>query len=195
MKSVDVIILSIYDIKNNLDYLSKYIDNIRLNKALKYKKENDRLLSIGASYLIKKYTNNSFVYYNKYHKPIVNDIYFNVSHSNEYVVFIKSDYECGIDIEKIEDVSNDLIKFSFDKDIKTSHEFFYYWTLKEAISKAYGSGLSDVDIKKIPSDIGINQYMNKTYYLNNIKFKDYYIGVAINSSEEFNINIQFEIIK
>ena len=86
-------------------------------------------------------------------KPYIDGIFFNISHSNEYVAVAISDKEVGCDIEKITDINSDIAKryFSpkeYEKIIACESEeekkilFFRLWTLKESFLKAIGLGLN-----------------------------------------------------
>ena len=88
--------------------------------------------------------------YNKLHKPYLanNQLYFNISHSNNLIVIIVSEAECSIDIEMIknrpnlnsmakkllneEDYNHYLVDLSF---------FYVIWTKKEAYYKYNGNNL------------------------------------------------------
>lgn len=104
--------------------------------------------------------------YNRYGKPLINTkihrlIHFNISHSRESLALVFSSVNSvGIDIESVDmntDINNLLsIVLSEEESLKWSsieyskqRELFYnIWVQKEAIIKAYGSGLS-YDLKKI----------------------------------------------
>lgn len=94
-------------------------------------------------------------WYNEYGKPYVKGrggIFFNVSHSEDYVVSVVSEYECGIDIEKKHNMDmsfaesiftakeHEYLKGFASRDFNTM--FYKIWTLKEAYVKYMGKGLS-----------------------------------------------------
>lgn len=84
-------------------------------------------------------------------KGVLN-VYFNISHSGEWVVCALSDGEVGIDIEQIRDARLEVAnRFFAEKEIcdlkKLSGElrneyFFLLWTVKESYLKYLGTGLS-----------------------------------------------------
>ena len=87
-------------------------------------------------------------------KPYINkDIYFNISHTSGTVAVAVSEYETGIDIEKLRTPPLSAIN-SFcterEKDYilspktpeETQKRFFTLWTLKESYLKCTGEGLS-----------------------------------------------------
>ena len=87
-------------------------------------------------------------------KPFIvnaSGIYFNVSHSGDWVVCVVSDKQCGIDVEKISDIDIKVAERFFTQSEyailkeKESHErknlFFEFWTIKESYIKYIGQGL------------------------------------------------------
>ena len=162
---------------NNFGGFSK-----RYERALSFNIERDKLLSLAATFLIKKNFKNKTendLYYNKNGKPFIKDgKYFSVSHSGEYAVFVKSKAEVGIDIEKIKDkaiaVSNKIFSESEKEYIKDSPERYYeIWTKKESFFKCLGTGISFPLNKTCVYSGGKNyilyngiKYYFKTHYFN-----------------------------
>lgn len=190
--------LPLSEIRKNEQYISKWISMDRLLKANSYKNEDDKLRSIGAAYFIHKYLKDNITI-NEYGKPHSNNGYFNISHSGCYVVFIQSDCECGIDIEKRDIISNQLVNYVFNEEDKkllnTINDFNKYWTIKESIVKARAIGLSSNSIKDIPCNIGLNTFMGKTYITKSIELYSYSIGIAIETTEDYTIKLIEEIIE
>lgn len=87
----------------------------------------------------------------KHHKPYIknqNEIKFNISHTDGYVVIGFSKKELGVDIEKVnvdfafEDILEDCFTFREINNIGFDASMFYkYWTAKEAYLKYEGCGL------------------------------------------------------
>ena len=93
------------------------------------------------------------IIYNKLKKPYVdNKPFFNISHSRDYIVYVESRKEIGIDIEQISEKNLSIIDYAFTEeerkfiqdetrqfvdDEKT--KFTYLWTIKEALFKASGT--------------------------------------------------------
>lgn len=71
------------------------------------------------------------------------NIYFNISHSGDWVVCAVSDVDVGIDIQKITDIDYAKISSRFfpNNDIKTKLSFFSLWTKKESYLKMLGKGI------------------------------------------------------
>lgn len=132
----------------------------------------------------------------KYGKPSLNSrnietsIWFNMAHSEDSVCYIISkNTEVGIDIEKIKDdfdwysIANiyftpeevvHLQELPREEQIKI---FFLFWTRKEALLKAKGTGLVDLEnIEAIE-----NYYIKKNYPLVSFSIKGNYQGAfAVN---------------
>lgn len=81
------------------------------------------------------------------------NVFFNISHSGNWVVVAVSDNPVGVDVEKMRKVPEGVAyrffsepeKQMLDKaedDIEKAHIFFTLWTLKESFIKAIGKGLT-----------------------------------------------------
>lgn len=131
--------------------------------------------------LIENYNINYFdieLIFNGNAKPYIKDknIFFNISHSNDYVVCCISDKEIGIDIEKVKNINLKEIKqYATDKESKWINGnkkcAFQIYTLKEAYFKMNGDNLNM--IKEIEFNIGssitCNDKHTKIYLIDNIK--------------------------
>ncbi len=143
-----IVIKNIEKIKNLRDYEYSLLKNI-------LKKE----------YNIDDYT----ITHNENGKPYlnnINDIYFNISHSDKYLVIVISNKKIGVDIEKIKKYNtkiNDILNIK----PRNNEEFFEYWTKKEALIKLKGLSLKDIN------DIDEN---NVKFYTK--KYKGHIITVA-----------------
>ena len=131
----------------------------RREKALHYKKLDDRKRSVLAFELLhhslrEEYSINEvpeFVY-NEFGKPSFSNlpIRFSLSHCKDAVACAVSDHNIGIDVETIVPYNPDvarrvctaaeleMLEQSANKDV----DFIKLWTVKEAISKYEGMGLS-----------------------------------------------------
>ena len=172
-----------------------------------YKSEVVRRQTLLGKYLVTKYLNckEEDIYYNSLKKPYVrNNLYFNISHSKDYIVFAKSENEIGIDIEYIDKKNLNIINYAFteneieyinnsNENIKNINErFTVIWTIKESLFKASGLEkwmepknietcklkITDSFIKDkniIENEIIFNE---KKYLVYSTKFNNYYISVA-----------------
>lgn len=145
---------------NNLSDLNVEISSQRKTKVEHFSFIDDKKRCILAEVLLKKGLKYFNIYdyeliYNENNKPYIKDsnIYFNISHSGDYVAIIMSDVEVGIDIQKIKELKLNIAKRFFheneyqriidEKDVNKQTELFYiYWTMKEAYTKAIGKGLA-----------------------------------------------------
>lgn len=85
-------------------------------------------------------------------KPVAENCFISVSHSDTKCAVCKSENPVGIDIEKIEDRKFDSLVERFFSDNekeyynknKTSTAFYEIWTRKEAFSKITGEGIKEI---------------------------------------------------
>ena len=88
----------------------------------------------------------------EYGKPYIDGIpyYFNISHSDDYIICGVSDINIGVDIEKMQDIDfgfacdvfsdDEMRRFSSESVENKKELFFSIWTLKESYVKWLGSG-------------------------------------------------------
>lgn len=96
--------------------------------------------------------------YNEYGKPYLaedHEIYFNLSHSGNYVGAVFSDKETGFDIEEIKPLKSpfqvagvfmsqrELSFFSGQPEENRQLWFYRFWSAKESFIKATGKGISE----------------------------------------------------
>ncbi len=190
----EIIKLYIFDLKELKDDIEiPYLTNEDIENANKYKTIISRKQHLISSYLKRRFVGDYLV--NGDGKPYSATSFFNISHSNEYVVLAISDkHPIGVDIEEIKEVKDDMRKYISSKEeylyIKNDKNFFEVWTSKESLSKAYGTGLYDIkNIPALPLD-GVKIYQNKKYRSNIIYLDNYVLSITIES--ENNISIQKE---
>ena len=122
--------------------------------------DKDKRLSLGAGVLFEEGVkafgvDDSSLRYGEHKKPYLKEndkLFFSISHSGEYCACAFYDKEIGIDIQKIKDVSDAVIKkVATDKEydylssldnIERRGEFTRLWTVKESYVKFLGKGLS-----------------------------------------------------
>ena len=159
----------------------------RREKALQYKKLDDRKRSVLAFVLLQRALREEYgitelpeFVYNEFGKPSFQNlpIHFSLSHCKDAVACAVSDHNIGIDVESIVPYNPDvarrvctadelkMLEQSSNKDV----EFIKLWTVKEAISKYEGRGLS------LPfSEIDVSKYAVHT---NMFKSKNLVLSVA-----------------
>lgn len=131
----------------------------------------------------------------EYGKPYSPNCFFNVSHSNGVVIFVKDNLSIGIDMEQIRPVENDLVDYISSKEekeyINNDINFFEIWTNKESLMKNIGIGLKD-KIKEIPAlpINGVKEFDNKKFYTKTIMYHDYVISITRESDEPFEVTIK-----
>ena len=145
-----------------------------------------------------------------YGKPYLVDsinnenIKFNISHSNDCVVFaFTKNIDVGVDIEYIDKnlVIEEIIEYCCTEleknqlnELPYNHRYYYFyklWVLKEAIVKALGLGLS-FDLKQIRTDFYENKLISFVDIIDNNKlcwtantfyaYNSYYSAFAVKSS-------------
>lgn len=118
----------------------------------------------------------------EYGKPYIEghgNIFFNMSHSDDYVMAVVSDREVGCDIQKMGGAEMDLAERFFCEqefrhlsgqptDTEKRDMFYRYWTLKESFMKATGLGmelaLSDFEVRPGDGKIVRQAVDDREYY-------------------------------
>ena len=111
--------------------------------------------------------------YDKAGKPIFSkNKKLSISHSGNYAAVIISNYNVGIDIEKISDkaikIKHKFLQIELNYPIEFDNQIsLIYWNIKESIYKAMG--IMGVDFKKniLALPLDINSANCKSWYLNN----------------------------
>jgi len=121
-----------------------------------------------------------------------NGNYWSVTHKPEYVGGVIALEQIGIDIEKIRPCSKGLFKKTADDrewalaDTDSLTLFFRYWTSKEAVLKAGGTGLTDLSkcriVKIIDDNNLVINYKNKKLFVEQFFFKGHVASVVKTAS-------------
>ena len=148
---------------NDLQFIDKSYNIVSENcksKAKCFRFEADKLRTIIGELLARYGICNCFgidaskLSFNvsEYGKPYIDGIpyYFNISHSDDYIICGVSDINIGVDIEKMQDIDfgfacdvfsdDEMRRFSSESVEKKKELFFSIWTLKESYVKWLGSG-------------------------------------------------------
>lgn len=163
MFKLEYVIKNINDFnENDINNFYNKIPKLKKDKIDKYKNYDTKVRSIVGEILLKNLLlksnipYNSLDYYiNEYDKPYLKNynIFFNISHSFDYVITTISDKEIGIDIEKIRKTPLNMInQFATEKEkeyILSSNNnieerIFKIYTLKEAYFKMLGTDLNHI---------------------------------------------------
>ena len=131
----------------------------RRKKALQYKKLDDRKRSVLAFVLLQRALREEYgitelpeFVYNEFGKPSLSNlpIHFSLSHCKDAVACAVSDHNIGIDVESIAPYNPDVARRvctateleMLEQSANKDTDFIKLWTMKEAISKYEGVGLS-----------------------------------------------------
>lgn len=167
-------------IKSDIDYSNEYKKNV-YNLLNDYHKEfisvkKSRIISYCIIYEYLKTHNIELnindIYYSKNGKPLLNGLYFSISNKDNLVVLVISYYNIGVDIEKIINYDESIVKKFFTHEeeslVKTNYDFFRIYTLKESYIK-----MKDLKYDSYYKD-DYTKYYNET-----VKYKDYIISYVI----------------
>ena len=175
--------------------LLNQIDEIRRKKVMRYHMPDDRKRSLAAGIIIKHILNENGLSENSLScsengKPLADGLFFNVSHSGDYVVGIVSDCEVGCDIEKISSApmkvaqhyyspaESEYINSEPDKD----RAFFTIWTLKESYMKMTGQGLGlaldSFEILKTVNGFSLGKTPERQCFFRTLEFDGYIFSVS-----------------
>ena len=205
--STKIYAANVTELRNEALYNLAYnkVTDERRKKTDSFRLKRDRQLSLGAELLLMQGLKEWGInpkeikyYYGANGKPYLTggqNIYFNLSHSEETVICAVSLCEIGCDIEKISDYKLQVAKKFFCEDeyemivSQTTKEarqniFFRLWTLKESFIKLKGMGMSmpmnSFSIKLDTNEIIINQKFcdEKCYFQELDLRKDYKCAVC-----------------
>ncbi|MCL1904342.1 MAG: 4'-phosphopantetheinyl transferase superfamily protein [Oscillospiraceae bacterium] len=188
--------LYICDIKPFLDLKGlALITKERQKRIHRYLRIEDKARSLVAGLLLRRVcgiTDDEQIVFGKNGKPYLRSnggrskqdkVYFNISHSGDYVILAIADREIGVDIEQIAPYSNAIAHRCFTpaeqewlKQKGDDKSFFRLWTAKESVMKATGLGfaLSPNSFCVLPLDSSVH-YINKEGWRMEWFFHDGYI--------------------
>lgn len=123
----------------------------------------------------------------------VDGLYWSVTHKPDYAAGVVSYKRIGLDIEKIRPVSEGLFrKISDEHEANLSVAdritiFFRYWTSKEAVLKAAGTGLKGLSRCKIVQILDdshlIISFENREWLVEHFYFEGHIASLVINAGE------------
>ena len=194
MSEIVVYLLHIDFIKEYSSALFSLCDDARKAKAERFIQEKDRLLCIGAGYLLKRFLPTDDIQIGPTGKPyLLEGPFFNLSHSGEYVVLcINKAREVGVDIERINLNKIDGIRFVLsekEKQIDDEESLFRMWTNKESLTKCIGSGIKNIkSVNGLPLE-GKRLFHSETYYTASAIYQGHALSVTLKGEEPFQISI------
>lgn len=156
----------IYKIVNTINKKDLTQDEIQRAGKYYFKKDRERFLAI--RYALRKILSHKLkcepqkidIKFNQYCKPIIDSeygVYFNISHTSGRSIIVISNELIGVDIENIQTLPKNIVRrplYSYDEmnmlnNISTHSEYDLYvaalWTAKEAMAKAIGTGIRDMN--------------------------------------------------
>lgn len=205
---------AVYQIIDKRDYKSKNLDEDflcerdqeRFRKISNNEKKFEFLL--GRNFLrclLENFDNTDYpkldLLFTENDKPYISGErhHFNLSHSENYLIMLVSENNCGVDLQKLEKLMTperlwDRISHPNEKEKisdLTESVILEHWTAKEALTKCLGGGFSHsfqkIDLSVIPEE-PIFSYQNKFYNMRSIntdKLDDsYFCTVAIEQEND-----------
>ncbi len=189
---IRIIIVDISKLKDDFLNISYINEEDKIN-ALKYKKIIDQKQHIISSYLKRKYVKDYFL--DEHKKPKSNNIFFNVSHSENLVGIAIANIEVGLDIEfKNKERKDKFINYTCSDDeikfIKDESDFYKLWTSKESLLKCLGIGIVNniKEVNALPLN-GIKKFRDDIFYSHYIDYIDYSISVTIKGDKNFELEL------
>ena len=117
-------------------------------------------------------------------------VYWSISHKHEFVGGVVAHRRIGFDIEKIKPCSDALFRKTAADDEwalageagKSLNLFFRYWTAKEAVLKAAGTGLKDLStcrVTQLTNDLHLRmEYQNQSWLIEHFFFNGHIASVV-----------------
>lgn len=194
MNEVIINIIHTSLIKEKFSFLLSFVDQKRKQKVERLVNEKDKLLSLGAGCLLKKYLPKGEIKETASGKPYLeNGPFFNLSHSGEYAVLaVHQSRDVGVDIERINENKLDGIRFVLseeEKKVVDTNTLFQIWSNKESLIKCLSTGLKDIkSVSGLPLE-GIRLANNEEYYVKSMIYDNYSLSVTLKGKEPFNLKI------
>jgi 4'-phosphopantetheinyl transferase len=195
-----------FRVQNRLDSLLEKLPKELNIKALQYRFIQDSYNFVVGRYLLKMglshfgYENHlEKITYKKSGKPEHENIFFNISHSENMVVCaLSSQGKIGIDIENKKNVILENFESWFTENewlqiINSEfpqNKFYWYWTRKESILKAMGVNLSYLMKIQLDSTRDFFLANEQKWYLKDLDFGTEYSGSLCTTEVIDNINIE-----
>ena len=181
--------LTLLDIRTfNAEKILRGLPEDLRKKALRYRKEDDRLRSIGSSFLLLRAANGREIHYSTEGKPFVEGgNHFNISHSGDYVVLAEADSPVGVDVERVADIGidDDLRNAALTEKEKSWVKdsllrFYVVWTRKESLIKCEGRGFTSEpnEIDSLPENDFV-LYEGKYYRVDSFMIDGHVISFAV----------------
>ena len=207
---MDLYYFNITPLRNKINYINN-LEKISINrqqKVTRLKQNDDKLRCIGAGilekYIGEKYKVNSNIIIDRHGKPFYenNPIYFNISHSGNYVVAVVSDDNVGVDIQRVIKDKHRVAQKQFleaecefvnqgTDENEQMERFCQIWTAKEAYLKNIGIGLRK-SLKSFQVVINSEELYIKDEQvkLTQLKLDSNYIITICSNKKDIDLNIE-----
>lgn len=194
MHKITIYLLHKNEIQAHLDVVLSLLDQSRFKKANQLSKEDDRLLSYGGGYLMRKYLPNQEIKISKNGKPYFEyGPHFSLSHSHDFVgLCVQEEDEIGFDIEYINEDKIKAIRYVLSGEeakVDDVESLFKLWTNKESLIKCRGDLLNNIRLYSGLPLNGAVSYGGATYYRESMIYKGYAISVSSEVREPFTLNL------
>ena len=174
------------------------VTNARRKRIQAYIKPEDKARCLVAGLLLRKVCDvagDEQLTASKNGKPYLRNsgMYFNISHSGEYVVLAVADNEIGVDIEKIAPYDQAIAVRCFtERELEwlqsqgADEAFYRLWTAKESVMKASGLGFSlpPETFSVLPMDASAHTIAGNAWFLHWLLYEGHMICCAIGDRTE-----------
>jgi len=192
MGEVMITLLPVECLRTHLGEAASLLPAERYEKMMRYRQEKDRLRCFASSLLLQKAARGRSIFYNEAGKPLVEGLFFNLSHSGDYAVLAEADSCVGVDIEEMvpygdwvrEALTSSEYEWLRQEDDETLRQerFYRLWTRKESLVKCEGHGfsLSPGEISTMPVEGAcLIDYAGKAYGICSHTFYGYILSAAL----------------
>ena len=196
MGEVLITLLPVECLRTHLWEAERFLPAARFSKMMRYRREADRLRCFASSLLLQKAAQGRSVSYNEKGKPLVEGIFFNLSHSGAYAVLAEADNVVGVDIEEMvplggwvrEALTSQEYAWMLQGEDETVRQerFYRLWTRKESLVKCEGHGFSSApgEISTLPvAETQLTDYLGKTYGLGSLNLGGYMLSAALQGEQ------------
>lgn len=185
------------------DHYKKILSITECEKADKFFRPEDRksylvrkfFLRKTLSMLLKKLPEDIEFEYTKSKKPFIENIPFNITHSNNLIAMVLSRTAVGIDIEFLKDnfsyqvmldsCFKDVEQVAIESSTNSLLSFYLLWTRKEAVLKANGTGIRNDNLKEVEVLSSPSHYDGQSYRLwSALIFEKYIVSIAWTNETE-----------
>ena len=187
MKTVRMYLLKAGTVERFKSEILAFVSRERVEKASRFVREEERLLSLGAAYLMQRFAGQTVC--DGKGKPRSDSVSFNVSHSRDLIGIALCDgAEIGLDIEKQVSKPDGLVEYCLSDQEKGAYEqgvpFLDLYVSKESLGKAEGSGLLPGirEIPALPLD-GPVEYAGRVFYRHSVMLEGYFASVTLEKSD------------